>query len=559
MKRILAVCATVLCALIAVAPGAAASAKRPPALTPVAHDALTRALERGSLSEARYSLERARSLFALDRVRRQYGKVEAPSLREATAILRDLAVRVRFLSRQDRATARAILARPTDSADPYEHHYRPNAILAKACDATRPLCVHWDERANNRDSPPGADGNISTIPADVTATLSTFAQVWDLEVVTYGYQAPLSDATSSNDGSDGRTDIYLVDLGGDSVPFFGYCTSDDPNVFDPSYSYFDVSAYCVLDEDFADFGSSETPQEFRDVTAAHEFFHAIQFSYDWFEDLWLMEGTAMFMEGQFRPTVEDRIRYLGDSVMTSPSTPVDRGADGFEYGAWIWWRYLTEELGELSDPVAVRQVWESAAAASVDTDGPGPDTNANDLYSLESLVSVLNNRGLVFKTLFGKFAWVNRIPFTFYTEGSSYPRALPSRRFTLGARGSGTGWRSIRLRHLASSYTAFKPGANTSRTARLRIAVDLPRIYTGAKAFVLVRPVGQAWYMHEIALDGFGNGARRVAFGRGAVREVDLVLTNASTRMRCRRDTFYSCSGIGADDLRTYSFRATVR
>ena len=557
MKMFLALCATVLCALVAVASASAATAKRPPALTPVAHDALTRALERGRLTEARYSLERARSLFALDRVRRQYGQVRAASPREATAILRDLAARLRLLSGKDRADASAILARPTDSADPYEQHYRANAILAEACDATRPLCVHWDERATNRDSPPGADGNISTIPADVTATLTTFAQVWDLEVATYGFQAPLSDATSSNDGGDGRTDIYMVDLGRASL--FGYCTSDDPNAFDLSYSYFDISAYCVVDEDFADFGMSQTPQEFRDVTAAHEFFHAIQFSYDWFEDLWLMEGTAMFMEGQFRPAVEDRIRYLANSVLTSPSTPVDRGADGFEYGAWIWWRYLTEELGELPDPVAVRQVWESAAGASVDTDGPGPDTNANDLYSLQSVVSVLSNRGLVFKTLVGKFAWVNRIPFTFYTEGSSYPRALPSRTYTLGARGSGTGWRSVRLRHLASNYTAFKPGVNASRTADLRISVDLPRPQYGSKAFVLVRPVGQPWHTHEIALDAFGNGARRVAFVRGAVREVDLVLTNASARMRCGRGTYYSCAGVGADDQRTYSFRATVR
>jgi hypothetical protein len=32
------------------------------------------------------------------------------------------------------------------------------------------------------------------------------------------------------------------------------------------------------------------------VTAAHEFFHAVQFAYDIGEDGWLMESTATWME-----------------------------------------------------------------------------------------------------------------------------------------------------------------------------------------------------------------------------------------------------------------------
>jgi hypothetical protein len=561
MKTVLTVCAAVVCALVAVAPGVAAPAKRPPALTPVAHDALTRALERGDLTEAQYALERARALFSLGAVRREFGDVARPGLREATLILRDLAARLPDLSGADRSSARAILSRPTDNFyGNAEHQYRANAILGKACDATRPLCVHWDERATNPDSPPGADGNISTIPADVTATLTTFAQVWDLEVATYGFQAPLSDdASFPHDGGDGRTDIYLADLGGDPNPFFGYCTTDDPNAFNQGYVYYDVSAYCVVDEDFANFGSSQTRQEFRDVTAAHEFFHAIQFSYDWFEDLWLMEGSAMFMEGQFRPNVEDRIRYLDNSVLTSPGTPVDRGAGGFEYGAWIWWRFLVEDFGELADPLVIRQVWEGVAGASTDTDGTGPDTVANNPYSLKGVLRVLAARGSSFRALFGKFARVNRTPARFYSEGAWYPRAPLSHTYSLGRTHRRTGWQSTRLRHLASRYYAFKPGSNASSSGSLRVRVDLPRRWRGPEAYLLVRRTSGSWYVRKLALDSSGDGVRRVAFGRGTIREVDLVLANASTRMRCGRGTDYSCSGVGADDLGYYKFRATVR
>jgi hypothetical protein len=559
MKTVLAACAAVVCALVAVATSVAAPAKHPPPFTPVAHDALTRALERGELTEAQYALERARSLFSLGAVRREFGDVARPGPRQATPFLRDLAARLTDLSGADRASARAILSRPTDNFYIDEHHYRPNRILGKACDATRPRCVHWDERAANPDSPPGADGNISTIPADVTATLTTFTQVWDLEVATYGFQAPLSDdASFPHDGGDGRTDIYLADLGGDLNPFFGYCTTDDPNAFDLGYAYYDVSAYCVVDEDFANFGSSQTPQEFRDVTAAHEFFHAIQFSYDWFEDLWLMEGTAMFMEDQYADDVNDNVNYLGHSAVTSPGTPVDQGSGGFEYGAWIFWRFLIEDRGELANPLIIRQIWERADASS-DEDGGGPDTVGPNDYSLQAARRVVATRGSSFRALFGKFARVNRTPARFYSEGASYPRAPLSHTYYLGRTHRGTGWQSTRLRHLASRYYAFKPGSNASSNGSLRVRVDLPRRWRGPEAYLLVRRTSGSWYVRKFALDSSGDGVRRVAFGRGTIREVDLVLTNASTRMRCGRDTFYSCAGVGADDLGYYKFRTTVR
>jgi hypothetical protein len=561
MKTVLAACATVVCALVAASPGVAAPAKRPPPFTPVAHDALTRALERGELTEAQYALERARSLFSLGAVRREFGQVAKPSLLDATPILRDLAARLSGLRGADRASARAILSRPTDNFYADEHHYTaPQGQWRSACDTSptpRPLCFHWV--LTTRDAPPLADSDSNSIPDAVDETMNTFRAVYDLEVGTYGYRPPLSDASSTEDGGNGKTDIYLADLGGDPNPFFGYCTTDDPNAFDQGYAYYDVSAYCVVDEDFANFGSSQTRQEFRDVTAAHEFFHAIQFSYDWFEDLWLMEGTAMFMEGQFRPNVEDRIRYLDNSVLTSPGTPVDRGAGGFEYGAWIWWRFLVEDFGELADPLVIREVWEGVGGASTDTDGTGPDTVANNPYSLRGVVRVLTARGFSFRTLFGKFARVNRTPARFYSEGASYPHAPLSHTYYLGRTHRGTGWRSTRLRHLASRYYAFKPASNASSNGRLRVRVDLPRRWRGPEAYLLVRRTSGGWYVRKFALDSSGDGVRRVAFGRGTIREVDVVLTNASTRMRCGRATFYSCAGVGADDLLYYKFRATVR
>jgi hypothetical protein len=562
MRRgVLTFCALGIVALATTAPAPAATSRQLPALTAVGHDALSRVLARGELTEARYSLERARSLFALETVRREFGDVARPSPRSATLLLRDLMARVHLLAPADQLIARRILARPTDSND-LTHRYRNNAIVASVCDATRPLCFHWDERVTNRDSFPDADGNPRTIPADVQATIKTFRDVYDLEVETYGYLAPLPDSSSADDGGDAGTDIYLADLGGDRVPLFGYCTSDDPNAFDQTFPYVDVSAYCVLDEDFSQqqFGNTATQQGFRAVTAAHEFFHAIQFHYDSLEDLWLMEGTAMFMEDQFADGVNDNVRYLEQSVIVGPGTPVDRGGGGFEYGAWIWWRFLAEDLDEQLNPLVIRRVWERVAGASIDTDGAGgPDTVASNPYSLQGVVRVLRARGLALKTLFGKFAWANRVPFTVYEEGGSYPKATVERHYTLGKRGTGSGWHSVALLHLASTYASFKPGASTPLNAALRVRVDLPDSAYSPQAFLLVKERGQPWRTRAIGLDSSGNGARSVVFGRRQVREVVLVLTNASARMRCDRRTEYSCAGVGRDDGRAYSFRGRVR
>jgi hypothetical protein len=559
-RRTLVLLATALCAL-AVATPATAAARRLPALTPVAPDALTRGLARGELSKAEYALERARSLFEFRQVRREFGDVARPGPHAATLILRDLIARFPELSPAGRAGARGLLARPTDGSAG-EHQYTAAPGQRKTfCDPARPLCFHWVE--TTRDAPPLTDVDANGRPDDVDDTIVTFGEVYDLEVGAYGFLPPLPDTTSApDDGGDGKTDIYLADLGGDFIPLFGYCTTDDPNASDPDYPYHDASAYCVVDEDFTNrvYGSSATPQGFRDVTSAHEFFHAIQFHYDWLEDLWLMEGTAMLMEDQYADEVNDNVNYLDNSVLRSPSVPVDRGSDGFEYGAWIWWRFLVEDLGQLLNPLVIRQVWERVAAASMDTDGTGPDNTTNNLYSLRGTAKVARANGHEFRDLYGKFAWTNRLPYTFYEEGAAYPSATVSRRYRLGRRGESSGWQSPRLRHLASTYIRFVPASATPRRAVLRVTVQLPDLVSSPRAFLLVKPVGRPWYVRKIILDAAGDGRRRIAFGPNAVRKVDLVLTNASTRMmRCGRGTFYSCTGIGTDDLRVYAYRAVVR
>jgi hypothetical protein len=340
-------------------PATAAGAQQElPAVVPT-EDALSRALARGDISEAKYALERARSLFQPDRARRLFGAVDRADPRDATPILRDLAARLPLLGPRDRAVAERILARPTQRSDAI-HPYRTGA--RRLC-GTR-VCFWWV--GSTRDAPARTDRNRNRIPDWVETTRQVFKTVWNHQVGRLGYRKPRSDANSRHGGPNGKLDVYVADVGAQGL--YGYCTTDDPGRARRRA----VSAYCVVDDDFAraQFDGSATGVAALKVTAAHEFFHAVQYAYDWLEDLWLMEGSATWIEDEVYDSINDNRQYLRTSPLSPEfydvsldyhaSDPGDVDS-GFKYGAWIWWRFLSERHG----PGIVRAVWRRAGARTL--------------------------------------------------------------------------------------------------------------------------------------------------------------------------------------------------
>jgi hypothetical protein len=531
-----------VCAFVVPTSAAAAQSRPLPAPARVADDALTRALERGALSEAQYALERARSLFRLGAVRREFGDVARPDPHAATFLLRDLALRVRDLSPSEQREAQAILARPDGGGVPSGTHAWSGAERAAAeslCDPN-PFCIHWTTTGNDASATEWVD--------EVAIALNT---VWDTEIDALGYRQPKSDGSSANNGGDGRLDVYLLDLGADGL--FGYCTTDDPNTTN-GYSYFDFSAYCAVDNDFLDFCgdlacSPEQAEKFLKVTAAHEFFHAVQFAYDATEDIAFMEQTAMWIEDEVYDDVNDSRRYLRRSALTNPAKPIDYGAGGYEYGNWIFWRFVSHRY----DRNVVRRAWQLADAAS-----GGPDD-----YSIGALRRALAQRGTSLHAFLAFFGRANRRPAAYYDEGTFYPAAPLAATYRV-SRTRPTGWKYPRLNHLTNRYYAFKPRRSVARKAELRVRVDLPKLKTKPLANLVVFLKSGAVKLKPIALDSAGKGGRRVPFGRAQVRRVELVLTNGSSRIdgaTCWSFlTDYACGGaLPRDDRGTYAFRAAIR
>lgn len=539
VPRALPAAVTVLAVLIAAA--AASAQQRPlPALAPVASDGLGRALADGRLTEAQYALERARSLFGLDRARREFGDVARPGARDATLVLRDLAARMGQLSGAERAGAERLLARPTDGVADRQGHGYTVAAAPPACGEE--ICFHWVE--STADAPPGADGDPATVPAQVLTTQAVFEEVW-AALTALGYREPLSDLADENNGGDEKLDVYLADIGADGL--FGYCADDDA-AFPP----FAVPVYCVVDDDYVELaaGTSHTPDDLLEVTAAHELFHAVQAAYDFFDDAWLLEGTATNMEETLYPDVDDNVAFLRVSPLTRPGYPLDRAGFGdSEYGAWIFWRHLEENAYD-GDPAVVRRVWERAAA--------GLPSDPDD-YSLRAVANVLRADGKRLPDEFARFGVANRR--RDYADRRLYPRTPTHRVFRVGPAKPVAGPHVRRLEHLTTRYFTFRPRRHVSPTARLRVDVDVH--VRGGRATLVVYYRDGRVRVRGFRYSATGEGARRVAFGRGVVRRVDLVLSNGSSRTRCWQGLFsapfFSCLGVPRDDGRAYTFRARLR
>ena len=454
---------------------------------------------------------------------------------DATLALRDLAMRLPDLPTRERTAARRILMRPTDgdTSQTGEPKYTDPAVKA-ACTAA--VCVHWVENA-------AIDANATT-PDWASTTLSTVDSVLTTETRTLGYRAPLADTAAADDGGGPQLDVYLADIG--DADLFGYCVPDDP-AQDTSRS---VSGYCVLDNDFAaaQFGTGHTPLQNLQVTAAHEIFHAVQFAYDWTEDLWLMEGTAAWVEDELFDTIDDNRRYLAVSPLAASDMPLDfASAQWGGYGSWAFWRFLSEWMaprGAVEDPTVIRQVWDAAAGSAYSTSALGRVLAAHGSNLAEAL------------TVFG--IW-NRNPGVFYSEGRAYHAAplLAHRTFTRGSRTMRA--RVTRLNHLAQRFVRFTPGTSLRGRWRLRVAVAMPAVSRGSHAWLVVHRRNGGIGAYPLRLTRSGDGVRTVGFDRRTTAYVELSLVNASTRFRCGQRTYLSCAGTPLDDslLSAYAARVT--
>ena len=253
------------------------------------------------------------------------------------------------------------------------------------------------------------------------------------------------------------------------------------------------------------------------MTAAHEFFHAIQFGYDYGEDVWLLEATATWMEERIFDDVNDNRQYLPAGQVYDSRTPLDFFTSGESqaYGNWVLFEFLSKNFGN----GVVKKIWNKASAFK-----------RPDYYSTQAINQVLKQKG-GFKKVYSRFVSANLLPAKFYPEGQAWPSTLLGNTYTLskadrrtGKHGSGLlhigRWPRGEVVHLAGQQEVAAQGEDRG-----------PGSYRMPAAYVLVVK-RKGTEKHFVRLNGKGNGQVVVPFGRKQVKSVYISLVNASTQLK---------------------------
>ncbi|MDD5434016.1 MAG: DUF6055 domain-containing protein [Nitrospira sp.] len=227
--------------------------------------------------------------------------------------------------------------------------YGNNVTLLSYISPDRHFRIHFTTDNTNCDpltigscnAVPLTDTNGNNIPDYVENFADYLDNVWKREIEGLGYDAPPSDGT---EGGDCLLDVYLADINA-----YGYTQID----LDMPAS----TVYMILENDFSFLSSQEDAMK---VTAAHEFFHTIQFQIadspvpDGCTDCygWWMEASATWMEDQIYPDVNDYVNY-SDCWFRHPEwslnsfvpDTLDTCLSIYWYGTSVWIKHLTEKYG----------------------------------------------------------------------------------------------------------------------------------------------------------------------------------------------------------------------
>jgi len=171
-----------------------------------------------------------------------------------------------------------------------------------------------------------------------------FEQVWLFFTDTLGYDTPPGNPNNDDD----KYDVYIVNLPSN---YFGitYTTNDDIG-FPSCVSYIKMrNSYSA--PQFSEYTEIENIK----VTAVHEFFHAIQFGYNCWEQYWFMEATAVWSEDELYNDINDLYRYM-PSWFLNPDKAIDTESSHM-YGTFIFFQYIDEHIG---GPETIRHCWENS-------------------------------------------------------------------------------------------------------------------------------------------------------------------------------------------------------
>lgn len=445
----------------------------------------------------------ARATAVFEQAKRVFQGGDPSGTESATLLLRDLRLMEDALTREQRSEVAN-----------WRSAQRPGNATSPVCARNATIVVHCDRGVR----PQGFDA------ADV---LRAFARA-HTTYLKAGYRAPLRDAGGKY-GGDRRLDVYISDLG---PGYYGLCSSDQPRK--KIYHGDAMWAYCKVNADYGWQQATSALQAMR-VTAAHEYFHAVQYAYDFTEDDWLLEATATWAEDEVFDGIDDNHSYLGWSPIAMPQRPMGRFGD-IHYGTWVFFRYLAERFPSAQGGLAtvVRDILRRTASGRT--------------TSVQAIQRELVSRGAGgFADVFAAFSDATRRPAREFAEGRDYPVKPTAGSARLEKVGARKRYVADGLRQLTSRTYVFTPGRRVrGGDVRLALAVEAPGRVEAPRAVVSVYRSGGTVTTRTVELSRRGSGRLAVDFSSADVRRVEVTVANASSRMRaCFTDytSGWSCYG----------------
>jgi hypothetical protein len=280
--------------------------------------------------------------------------------------------------------------------------------------------IHYDTSGFHAVDKTDSDSN--GIPDYVDFVAATFEDVWTKEIDELGYITPPDDG-------DGVYDVHIQQLGLQGVYGFAFPAGGLTS-----------SSYIQIDNNFTDNVYQTRGGAGVQVTAAHEFFHAIQFAYyASFDAAWWQELTATWMEDVVYDDVNDYLQYQ-PFFFQSPEVSLDqfRPGDLQPFAASVFGHFIWKMFGVDS----VKDTWQSLASRTP----LSYDISDIDVALPGGFTSIMP-RFTVWNYLTG-----SRHISGYYEEGSAYAE-VNSRVITAVSGLSVSG--SDRIDHLSSTYISI--------------------------------------------------------------------------------------------------------
>ncbi|MFH1373154.1 MAG: MXAN_6640 family putative metalloprotease [bacterium] len=266
--------------------------------------------------------------------------------------------------------------------------------------------LHYTTTGSHAVYRPGEDSDGDGVPNYIEESAKILDNVYDHVIKTLGYDPPPVDSFYPS-GGDERYDVYFSNL------FPGYMGQTYPDEYaDGDPMSIRVTSFMELENDYQGIAAYKSrPLDAVRVTAAHEFFHAVQFGIDFTESeldtannveylrRYWMEMSAVWMEEQVYDGINDYYIYL-PYFFEYPRVSIQRhlsdALDYHPYGSVVFPIYLSEKYG----PEIIKDIWLRCGDM-----GGGPHFLAATELAIDSIEGYPDYRG--FAMAFREFALWN--------------------------------------------------------------------------------------------------------------------------------------------------------